>query len=391
MTRHAVALVPGFLGFDHIGRWTYWADRFLAALRGQIEARKPGTAPIPVVPVPTLPLGSLAARQNELIGHLRTLDAQEGGPYQWHLVGHSTGGLDAAFLTRKNPLVEGRKVSEFSSGSWTVALPAIASVTTISAPHHGTCLALSDVAELTERSPTLRGLLSGVTKLGETAVDVLVRPGGLSSSRIQFALGSAFEGSTLQFLRGLLFNDVLARDLDPSVAGRLTATENRTGTRILSIATVAPVPNVQRGLIPRVLGVAKNAMHVFERPAGEGPEDLLFRDLWTFTQEKAGEAPAAALVPKVPVVIASDPQLVPSAIRPRDNDGVVNTDRQFDGVPAGIVLADHGDVVGLYRRVDPLDRVLIEPGLLTSGANFGDDEFFKLMDLVATGIAAQIP
>jgi hypothetical protein len=30
---------------------------------------------------------------------------------------------------------------------------------------------------------------------------------------------------------------------------------------------------------------------------------------------------------------------------------------------------------------------VLDPGLLTSGARFGDDQFFSLLDLVASGIA----
>jgi hypothetical protein len=57
----------------------------------------------------------------------------------------------------------------------------------------------------------------------------------------------------------------------------------------------------------------------------------------------------------------------------------------------GVVLADHGDVLGHYPRVDPLARDMrkaIHPGLFHSGAGFRDDEFFGLFRRVASCILA---
>ncbi len=85
---HAVALVPGFLGFDHQGELTYFADRFLAGLRSAIESA--ARQSVRVVPIRVPPIGSLAERQEALIGALTNLDSRSGGPFSWHLVGHTT-------------------------------------------------------------------------------------------------------------------------------------------------------------------------------------------------------------------------------------------------------------------------------------------------------------
>jgi hypothetical protein len=77
------------LGFDHVGNWTYWADRFRAALRGQLEAQREN--PIPVVPLPAPPIGSLAARQKSILRVLSDLDKVMGGP----LSGTSSGTAQA--------------------------------------------------------------------------------------------------------------------------------------------------------------------------------------------------------------------------------------------------------------------------------------------------------
>jgi hypothetical protein len=373
--RHAVALVPGFLGFDHVGAWTYWADRFLAGLRAHLEAHRAG--PIAVVPVPAPPLGSLAERQRALRRSLKALDDTSlDGPYRWHLVGHSTGGVDAAMLARTDALAEGSDGSVFSTQE---LLPRfdLASITTIATPHYGTCLALAPIAELRRGHYTSEGVLEAA----QAVVGVVARGDGQLSTRVKFGLGSALEGSTLQFLYDLLANDRLARDLRPSVCTALAMAPNRRAdVPIFCVATMTPPPT----------------------PA---LPDRLFRDLWTFTQIEALEAQ-----PRPPIVawdsmpaIASRGQVVPRTVGPRDSDGVVSTDRQVDchgpnASFAGLVLGDHGDVLGLYRRVDPLaadpdhpKRGVIEPGLLTSGSQFGDDEFFRLLALVAKGILSRIP
>jgi hypothetical protein len=74
----------------------------------------------------------------------------------------------------------------------------------------------------------------------------------------------------------------------------------------------------------------------------------------------------------------------------RSNDGVVNTMRQVRGTLGALVVGDHGDVIGRYRRVDPLDQEPIDPGLLTSRANFGDDHFFALLAQIASELAKVI-
>jgi hypothetical protein len=364
--RHAIALVPGFLGFDRVGSWTYWADRFISALRAQVEAQSGSS--VPVVPVPSPPVGSLAARQKTLRQSLATLDAKMGGPFAWHLVGHSTGGLDAAFLARKNTLVDGRTGSVF--GPDTLHVESLASVTTIAAPHYGSCLALAPIAEL--KLP--RVTVAALGQLAQVGFAVFARGESKFLPRVKFAVGSALEGSMLQFLVTLLTNDELARDLAPRVAAALTMTPDnrRLDIPIFSIATVVPQPMRDQS-------------------------DQLFVKLWTFTRDRSVDVhPAPPAIPWSPErVIATDASRVPTSLAAWDNDGVVNTARQVDldgpnATFAGAVLGDHGDVIGLYDRTDPATGRLIEPGLLTSGADFGDDQFFDLVGLVARGIVSAL-
>ncbi len=86
---------------------------------------------------------------------------------------------------------------------------------------------------------------------------------------------------------------------------------------------------------------------------------------------------------------------LPAAVDLGLSDGVVNTASQvLVGTPfrfGGLVVADHGDVLGHYDRVDPVDGRAVNEGLFHSGAAFGDDEFFALYGRVASAIRRAMP
>ncbi|MBS2030618.1 MAG: hypothetical protein JST54_22130 [Deltaproteobacteria bacterium] len=350
----AVALVPGFLGFDHLGERTYFADRFIGGLRGGLQARL-GRA-VPVIPLPTLPVSSLAERQRALTGHLAKLDANLGAS-TWHLLGHSTGGVDAALLTRKNALVDGPKGTIF--GDAPPAAPRLGSVITLSAPHYGTGLALAPLAKLIAGG---KPNVAGLADLARIGIDALQRD--RFWTRLQFMVSTAKEGNPLEFVMHLLFGDALAHDLTPQVSGALTATSNRGDVPISCVATLAPPPN-------------------------DRTEDHLYRDLWHWSATDDGEQ---VQVPPQPDFerarrIGSPPA---GPIAAKDNDSIVNTVRQVDGTLLALVGGDHTDVLGRYFRADPVDGKVIDPGLITSGAGFRDDHFFELIDCLADGFAAQM-
>ena len=413
---HAVAVVPGFLGFGHACDRTYFADRFISTLRVNIKARCGGS--VRVVPVSTLPVGSLAARQRRLLEEIDQLDKALCWPY-WHLVGHSMGGLDAMLLGRSKQLMfDKRHGSRFSNQP--LCIDRLRSITTLAAPLYGTTLACTAIAALAQRQVSLDAFKElGMLLFDLTQRDELV-------SRIQFALGSLGLCSlhSLYSLRSLgslvslrslgpleplgplgslsLLHILAERDLQPAVAAALTAENNPRGEiPTFCFATVAPTPS----------------------PA---EPDALFRDLWRLTAEGADTAPLPPPLPdlgrvrivardceKIPVafnhranhsIVNRDPPSLPDPgcvpVAPHDcpklpvvfdhqaNDGIVNTDRQCvkDALVA-VVLADHADVLGRYRRDDALDGRLVDPGLLTSSAYFSDEEFFTLIELMADRIA----
>ena len=369
----AIALVPGFFGFDHRQARTYFADRFVASLRAGLEAR--GFPTVPVVPLSTLPIASLRKRQEELVRELVALETPTeesprlGGPRTWHLVGHSTGGVDAALLLRDAALVDHPSGTVYGNAGWGRAadlVGRIRSVTSIAAPHFGSALAECPLARLGRLQPSL----AAVRDAAWGALDV-VRRGDLAG-RIDFAR-SAMPGlsKTPFFVAELLFKNDLARDLRPAVLVPLSTRPVRADMagRVFSVATIAP------------------------RPAADHT-DKLFRDMWSWTHDAASHVempepllPAAPLLDHPSLRLECQRDFALPDIVAGDNDGVVSTQRQLLGEPIALVIGDHVDVLGRYRRVSALDGKVVDPGLLTSGAEFGDDDFFLLLGRVADRIA----
>ena len=369
----AVALVPGFFGFDHRESQTYFADRFIAGLRAGLEAR--GVCDVPVVAVSTLGIASMWKRQKELLTELRALETPSkksprlGGPRRWHLVGHSTGGVDAALLLREHPLMDGGKHSVVAQGGWSEwsdLIERVRSVTTISAPHFGTALAESALARWSAGHPSLAALRDAA----HAALDVARR--GDLRSRVSFMFSAMPKVSqTPLFLLQILFQDELARDLHPKVMGEIGRSPFRLGAqaRTFSIATVSP------------------------RPARDH-DDKLFRDMWRWTHEAASRVAPPPIEPSwlddASLRLSSQRHVELAPIDDGDNDGVVSTTRQVVGKAIALVVGDHVDVLGRYKRTSLVDGKVVDPGLLTSGADFGDDDFFALMDRIAARLAESI-
>jgi pimeloyl-ACP methyl ester carboxylesterase len=370
----AIALVPGFFGFDHRGESTYFADRFVAGLRCVLEAR--GVSGVPVLSVSTLGIASLQRRQADLLAELTALESPTlkaprlGGPRTWHLVGHSTGGVDAALLLRDAPLAGAKAGATFGEkgwGKWGELVDRVSSVTTIAAPHFGTGLAESPLARWSGGELSM----PAVRDMALAAVDVARR--GDVGSRIRFAM-SATPGVRKMplFLLQMMLMNQLARDLRPQVLGSLSARPIRRSAegRVFSIATVAPRPEA-------------------------GHPDKLFRDMWrwthdgTATHSSLSQPPPAAL-DDLALRLPSQRGILLPPIDAGDNDGIVTTQRQVLGELIGVVVGDHVDVLGRYRRDSLVDEKVIDPGLLTSGAEFGDDEFFALLLRIGERIAQMV-
>jgi hypothetical protein len=385
MRKHVVVLVPGFMGFGRFASLYYFAERVLAAVRGALETRLP--SPVPVVGVQTDPVGSLFSRQRILLAELARLRDRIGPPVAFHLVGHSTGGVDAELLTCTLRLArEGgeRQALTPDWGEHAALRGDIASVTTLSAPHYGTCLADSPAAGWLAHPLSAKGALEAAQLGGSLGRLLLSRT--LTLDGLGAALLSAPQG--LEFVRHFLTCRRLLLDLRPDrmiALRRDNPPDPALGARVRCIVSVAPpeaVPGAQRacdGFYARLH--ALTAEYAARRPAAETERFAAVLD--AHLGERIGN-PQARLTP----------------FGPETSDGIVNSARQVlethaggDAAAAlgGIVVGDHGDVLGHYDREDELtDGPVLDHGFFRSGAGFGDDVFFALWNRVADHIAAAV-
>lgn len=386
LPEHAVFLVPGLLGFERFASFGYFADRVAAALRTGLE--QAWDQPVPVVALPIPPTASLLERQRRLVrtlaDRLHTLE-HEYQPLSVHLIGHSTGGVDCNLLTHDAPL---------GAASWDEVDPRaralrsrIRTVVSIGSPHQGACIARDRAARLLQHRdlrglPDVAGLLASF--MASSANDIEVSDLLFSTWR---------EGvKSVAFVRRLLSRWELLDDLQPS--RHVSAASQLEQVRRKSFVTIAGRPRPGMGTV---------------RPA-----DAFFRALserasgWSNGSAEEGPGVQASVARLRRALIESADDLVirapgvelPGEIDAGHNDGVVNAARQLmdpddAGELAGVVVADHFDVVGYYdRRAWVADGegeerpVQMLSGLLHSGSGFRDAEFFELYRRVANTIAA---
>jgi pimeloyl-ACP methyl ester carboxylesterase len=376
------------LGFDQVSSFSYFADRVVAALRASLEQALDG--PVPVIAVPIPPTLSLAARQRALVRTLanRVHAIERGnGRVSVHLLGHSTGGLDANLLTAEQPR---------ECGDWADIDPRaeelcsrIRSVTTIAAPHQGACIV---------RDPAARFLglhnLSGVAPFAGLCarfVASVIRDIEVS----EFLASSVREvGKARRFVAQVLPKWGLLEDLDPTRPRAAVALRKDVIRR--SFVTLAGQPKSRGGSSP-----ADALFHnLSARASGRRTGCVERGDLVQASVARLNAALEPATRDNLLIMAAATE--LRSPLDGGHNDGIVNAARQLidphdRSELAGIVVADHFDVVGYYDRhfyrADPDDEereVTMRAGLLHSGSGFRDDEFFELYQRVAKTIASAV-
>jgi hypothetical protein len=389
--RHHVYLSPGMFGFGRLASYDYFThvERALAA---RIRARGEEIVTHVAHVSPTASIRRRALTLTELIANTCHPNDPQAGPV--HLVGHSTGGLDARLV---------------ASPSAALAVPPealawrerLVSVTTINTPHYGTPLASFFTTASGQRA---LGLLSALT--------VIALSFGSPPLAVARAVVAAFVGvdrslglkveildrattSLLQLLDDVRggelreYVDEIAADqgamvqlmpeaMDLFIAG----VEDRPGVVYRSTASMAPPPSA-RVLLPELL-------HPWSVMSG-----AVFATIHAITSRLDPQYPCAApdAGPSNEAVLGRAFGRAPGA---RANDGVVPTRSQIWGNLVWAGYGDHLDVLGHFRdktRGDGAKHVATElvgqtPHVdwLYSGSAFGRAEFESLMDAVAEGL-----
>ncbi len=364
MSVHHVFLIPGFFGFSNLGDVLYFRA-VRETLTRTFEARG---EKVVVHGVSTLPTGSLRRRARrilEAIAEHRLVDDPDVAAI--HLVGHSTGGIDArlvASTTRELGNDELRKKLDAK----------LRTVVCVASPHHGTPLANFFTTIYGKQLLYFITLLvfvglwrrpisaaAGLLGLGYRVADFV----GLNETMMKQLTNQLLkdftkerEGEVREFLNSVLTDVSLMIQLTPESMDVLHASiEPRPGVRIVSYGTVAPKP---------LLTLKRAKLSDLLTPLGT----VLYTTLWTL----ASDAPAGySYHPPFNAKNLATGEPLEFELDHESSDGVVPSLSQVHGEFRGFLKADHLDVIGHYLR-GPLEK---KDGAdwLVSGAHFSVDQF----------------
>jgi triacylglycerol lipase len=370
-----VLLVPGFFGFGSFGRegrpHVVYFDHVIKAM---VAARPELSGRIHVHEPP--PMGSLSARVRTLQdavlqclgGALLRGETRGRGP-RIHIVGHSTGGLDARLLANPRYRFHGedRKLRRH-------LVRHLGTLVTISAPQHGTPIAKSfmrGLPRLVLEGMSLATIMANAgrvtQRLGLPGIGLAytlfqaVRPRPNVNGPVIDLLTGMDEETARQIerFRGMVMSDTrILQDLSPARMATLNDRLGDHGGRLVEIVTVAPRPSFARGGLRSLDRRAVYALCYAGAARGDFPRQTFPKGPWIAACTKGTER-----------------QMVEDA--PRANDGIVPASSQtLAGHAARIVLADHLDVVGHFEG-------RWNTTLFKSGAGFGRREFEELWRFVA--------
>lgn len=337
-----VFLIPGFFGFADLGDVRYFShvERFLRAAyaaRG-VEAR------LHLVRVP--PTGSLPRRSAALAEQVAVADPKI---HDIHLIGHSTGGLDARLMCAPGvELPTDRSVDALAAR--------VRSVVSVATPHRGTPMAawfttrlgqklLRVVSVATMRVIQLGGMPSkSVLRL----LDAMKVPGGLAGldgglldsiyNDIVRDFGPERRDQLVRFFTDVTADTALMAQLGPEAMDLFNAKATRRGdVRYGAVVTRARPPSlrghVRAGLRPGVQATYALFRMLYRINGAWSPGDVHDDSRQRAALEAAyGDVPASV-----------------------DNDAVVPTRSQVHGQVIRAVWADHLDVIGHFAdaRHDP--------------------------------------
>jgi triacylglycerol lipase len=369
---HHIYLIPGFFGFANLGRLRYFlhVHRFLverSAARG-FDVR---VHVVKTHPTSSLPLRAVAVAE-VVAATLRQRNAVA------HLVGHSTGGLDARLFTTPGVSLP----TEIDVERWATR---VHSVITVATPHHGAPVA-SFLASLGGQQ--LLALLSlstsYVLRFGHLPLTVLLQVTNLfrrsellgpqhtlfdEVSQHLLADFSLSRRRAVQKMLALVMRDqsLLVQLTPESMDVFNAAVRDRPAVRYSSIVTRARPPSLGSALAAGA-DPAAQAIHA------------LYQALYRVAASSRPSREPAMSRHNAAVLRRAYGRLPHS----RANDGIVPTRSQVWGDVLGAVQADHLDVIGHFN--DPSTK---PPHFdwLTTGSGFTGELFEAVWEDVLSCIA----
>jgi triacylglycerol lipase len=370
--RQHVFLSPGMFGFGQLGSYNYFAH-----IQRELTARFAAAGHELIAhTIEDLPTASIRRRATRLADTI----AKHSGGDPIHLLGHSTGGLDARVVASPATLMD---------RPW---LPQLRSVTTMNTPHYGTPLAAFFVTAMGQRvlaalsALTVTGLTLGAQPLA--AASVILGVFRASDQTVPFKLelidrsissvvglvDDARSPEVRTFL-GAIEDDqgsmvqVSPEAMDLFVAGFA----DRPGVTYQSTVSMAPPPKPRKWL--------EQVGHPWRTVSLS-----LFFALHRITAKVSDRYPCAPQ----PDAGATTEAILARAFSetPKSaNDGIVPLRSQVWGNVVWAGYGDHLDVLGHFVGADSkIAPELRHRDWLTSGSKFGERELAAVMDAVATGM-----
>jgi triacylglycerol lipase len=365
-----VLLIPGFFGFGKFGELSYFSG-----VREAIELSFASMGlPVTVTEVPTLPMSSIRWRAARVLETLAAVASKDDGPI--HLIGHSTGGLDARLAIAPTASLPTEVVFD--------AYDRIKTLVTVCSPHYGTPVATyftrpvgrflirtvgSYLIFMLERGQMPLKLLLRLGYLVVRARDPFRKRRGAFDELYDKLLSDLSEPRILElatFLKAVVKDQSLLFQLTPAGCDLLnacTADPKITYACVVARATPPSFRNAWRSLRDLYAQIMFPVYAFLYRAA---------------RRDELGAPPLTALQLL---------QLGQGAATPPvrgDSDGVVPTLSQVWGPVLYFAQADHLDVVGQYGLSSEAART---GDWIPSYSPFGHEQFLELWSSVAHFIA----
>ena len=361
---HHIVLIPGMFGFSRLAGYDY----FVHITKALGDRMRTAGEPCELLVVSAPPTGSIRRRAQVVIDTIEEHCAKAEGPI--HLIGHSTGGLDARLLTSPSVTLE--------LPSW---IERVRTVVTLNTPHQGTpvahffstlsgtrllyALSLFTFATLRFGGPSLTVFSSWVAFLGrlDDAFGVNIK---LLDSSVQLVLRFIEREGQIEvgeWLDGIRHDQGGVIQLTPESMDMFNASvEDSSAVRYGSVASWGPSPGPVR-----FLSSVRSPMAALSATLYSTLHVIASRGSKTYPYS----SPEAAARKKIEHELRRE---LTDAV----NDGLVPTASMVWGKLLWAGAADHLDILGHFHG---------EPGSthtdwLTSGAGFREGDFAQVMDAV---------
>ena len=372
--RHHIFLVPGFFGFANLGDLKYFKH-----VQEVLEARLASRGiDAHVVQVKTAPTSSIKKRAQRLLQQMCDHAGADSAPI--HLIGHSSGGLDARLLVA-------------AGGSLSTTLPAdemaarVRTVISVTTPHHGTPTAGFFTTVIGGRVLQLLSLSMIYTlRYGKVPLSALVQMAGLlikldalvaqadPLDQLYDELLSDFsddrQREIREFFKEVGSDQSLIQQLMPAAMEVFNAvTRNDPTVRYGCVVAKARAPGVGSTLAAGLSAYAQSS-------------HALYVAMWNLAARHAADKlplPPVEHVRALQQAYGEVPDL-------KANDGMVPVLSQLWGEVVCCVQADHHDVIGHF---DSPEHIPPHFDWITSGSGFNRAQFEHLWGSVAQFVARE--